>query len=163
MGLESVRFVNVILASILTGNELGTWAAVHPALRTLPAPEQIRAEQAVTRRYGRMMSALMISVIISCFAALRLIPERRSLPARTTLAATGCYTGMLSVTLLGNIPLNKQTLRASREMPPAQWAEILARWNGLHTVRVILNVAGLCLLYAGLMPTSRNTKPGESI
>jgi hypothetical protein len=42
--LKIARFVNLLLAGLLTGNEFGTWAAVHPALGKLPVAERIRAE-----------------------------------------------------------------------------------------------------------------------
>jgi len=32
MALKIARFVNLLLAGLLAGNEFGTWAAVHPAL-----------------------------------------------------------------------------------------------------------------------------------
>jgi hypothetical protein len=50
-----VRFVNLLLAGTLTGNEFGTLAPVHPALEELSPPERIRAEQEVTRRFGTIM------------------------------------------------------------------------------------------------------------
>ena len=53
--LEVARFVNLVLAGLLAGNELGTKVAVHPALERLGTPERIRAEQEVTRRYGAIM------------------------------------------------------------------------------------------------------------
>ena len=55
MILKVTRFVNLILAGLLAGNEFGTWAVVHRALWTMPTPEHIRAEQALTRRFGSIM------------------------------------------------------------------------------------------------------------
>src|SRR5918998_2214065 len=54
MMLEVARFVNLVLAGLLAGNELGTKAAVHPVLERLGTPERIRAEQEVTRRYAAL-------------------------------------------------------------------------------------------------------------
>ena len=55
MVLKVARFVNLILAGLLAGNEFGTWAAVHPALGRLSTRERIRAEQEVTRRFAAIM------------------------------------------------------------------------------------------------------------
>ena len=46
---KAMRFVNLVLAGSLAGNEFGTKVALHPALEELSTPERIRAEQAVTR------------------------------------------------------------------------------------------------------------------
>jgi len=64
--LRAARFGNLLLASLLTGNEVGTWAAVHPALHALPPAAHIAAERAVTRRYGAFMPALMTGTLASC-------------------------------------------------------------------------------------------------
>jgi hypothetical protein len=59
MALKAARFANLFLTGVLTGNEFGSWAVLHPALRELPHQAHVRSEQAVTRRYGKMMPALM--------------------------------------------------------------------------------------------------------
>ncbi len=45
--LKLARFVNLVLAGLLVGNEFGTTVAVHPSLEKLSTPERIRAEQEV--------------------------------------------------------------------------------------------------------------------
>ena len=64
-----LRFVNLVLAGTLTGNEFGTLAAVHPALGALAPAERIRAEQEVTRRFGAIMPFWMGSTVVSCVLA----------------------------------------------------------------------------------------------
>jgi uncharacterized membrane protein len=145
MELKVARCTNLLLASLLTGNEAGTLVALHAALSTLPAPTQIAAEQAVTRRYGSIMPAFMLAVIASCFPVIGVsrVGEQR----RWARAGLSCYLGMLGVTLVGNIPLNRQTLRASPQLPEREWQELRSSWNRLHAVRVLLDVAGLACLY----------------
>ena len=70
MALKVARFLNLMLASVLVGNEFGGWAGVHPALKTLPLSTQVAAEQAVTQRYGRLMPGVMLSAILSCIPVL---------------------------------------------------------------------------------------------
>ena len=36
MALKAARFANLFLVGVLTGNEFGSWAGLHPALRELP-------------------------------------------------------------------------------------------------------------------------------
>ena len=106
MGLRLARFINLLMASALFGNEFGTWAAVHPALGRFSARERIRAEQEVTRRYARIMPFWMSSAIASCLPVLALIPNRRSSAFFSTLVGTACFGVMLTSTLLGNVPIN---------------------------------------------------------
>ncbi len=49
MALKAAQFVNLLLTGVLTGNEFGSWAGLHPALRELPHQAHVRSEQAITR------------------------------------------------------------------------------------------------------------------
>lgn len=159
MGLRIARFINLLLASTLVGNEFGTWAAVHPALATLPGAEHLRAEQAVLRRFTRIMPGLMVGTILSCLPVLALIRDKRSAAFRCTLAGTGCFIGIMNITFARNIPINQRVLAHTDEAPPADWPELRSRWNRWHTIRSALSYVGLGLLYAGVLwPTAPETR-----
>ena len=143
------RFINLILAALLAGNEFGTWVAVHPALGRLSAAERIRAEQEVTRRFAAIMPFWMSSVIASCLAVLALARDRRSPAFLSTLAGTACFVTMLLTTLFGNVPINNRVLELSPETDTEEFSRLRERWDRLHTLRVLLNVVGLSLLYLG--------------
>ncbi len=152
MALMAARFVNLILAGMLTGNEFGGWVAVHPALSNLPTRAHIQAEQAVYRRYGTIMPFFMTSTIVSAIPVLSLTRERRSVASRFTFAGMVCFTAMLLVTLTGNVPINKRLL----ELPPQEeiyeeFLELRKRWDRLHTVRNLLNIAGLSFSCLGAL------------
>src|SRR5919107_6462203 len=110
MALKVAQFVNLLLTGVLTGNEFGSWAALHPALRELPHQAHVRSEQAVTRRYGKMMPALMMGALVSFVPVLSLSSDRRSLSFLFGLAGMLCYATMLAITLTSNIPINRRTL-----------------------------------------------------
>ena len=97
------------------------------------------------------MPFLMTSTVASGIAAGSL-RDAASLERRLTRAATGCYTAMLTITLLGNIPLNKE-LVALPDDPAgrARLAELRDKWDRLHTGRNILNLAGFGLTVAAAL------------
>lgn len=101
---RTVRFVNLLLAALLAGNEFGTWAAVHRALWSMPTPEHIKAEQALTRRFASIMPFWMVSVLVSCLPALALARRGVAPAFRFTLAGTLCFVAMLVSTVRGNVP-----------------------------------------------------------
>jgi uncharacterized membrane protein len=158
MGLRIARLVNLMLAGVLTGNEFGGWAGTHPALHTLPTEAHIRAEQAITRRFGALIPFVMTTTIVSCIPVLSLIRDRRAMPFRLTLGGMLCYLAMLGVTFAGNMPVNRRTLQLSPEAPPADWLALRARWDRWHTLRNALNFVGLGLLTtAALAPDDEPT------
>ena len=147
--LDAACFANLFFAALLVGNEVGTWAVVHPALKTLPFEANVRPEQAIVRRYARFMPALMIPAIASGALVLALGSEGAAFAL--TLAGVACLTAMLAVTLLGNVPINRRILEASPDMPPPTWWWLRRRWDRLHSARVALDVAALSLLIAAVL------------
>jgi len=53
------------------------------------------------------------------------------------------------------IPINRRTLDASPESPPADWTELRARWERFNLLRTVLEVAGLICLYLGALSEAR--------
>src|SRR5918997_6817613 len=129
--VKATRFVNLVLAGLLAGNEIGTKVAVHPALERLGQPGRVRAEREVTRRYAAIMPFWMSSVIVSCLPVLAL--SRGTSAFRPTLAGTACLVGMLASTLAGNMPNNNRVL----EMSPKDG------WGGVRGVARALGQAAL--------------------
>ena len=147
--MKPVQLVNLAGAGILTGNELGTWAVVHPAIRRLAFAQEVAAEREITRRYGYFMPGLMLLTVVSGFRAAATAndaPERRLL-----LAASSSYAVMLAITLAGNVPLNIQTLRFAEAGSEEHWRRLRGRWDRLHRARVVLDSAGFaCAALAAL-------------
>ena len=159
MALKAAQFVNLFITGLLTGNEFGSWAALHPALRELPHQAHVRSEQAVTRRYGKMMPALMMGALVSFVPVLSLVSDRRSLPFLFDLAGMLCYATMLMITLAGNIPINRSTLeldpdKTSRE----EFLELRTRWDRLHRVRNVMNLTGFGLAILGVLTSSQSNR-----
>jgi Domain of unknown function (DUF1772) len=143
--MNALRLANLAAAAVLTGNELGTLAVVHPAVRELPFEAEVHAEQAITRRYGAVMPALMTTTLASGLAA---AAGARGRERALLLAGTGSYAAMLAVTLTGNVPLNARTLAFDPSEGPAAWRAVRGRWERLHLARNALNLAGLGALLA---------------
>lgn len=143
---------NVILAGILTGNEWAGWTVVHPALDRLPPGERLHAEQAIYRRFGKIMPFLMSSTVVSGAMAATRTADRRSRAFALTATGTGCYAAMLAVTLTRNVPINKELLALTDEpRSHGRLAELRRDWDRLHTVRNLLNLAGLALTVVGAL------------
>jgi uncharacterized membrane protein len=144
-----VRFINLVLAGMLAGNEFSTWAVVHPSLGKLGPEERIRAEQEVTRRFAAIMPVWMGSTVASCVVAL--LFSRGTAGFRSTLFGTVCSVGMLTSTRIGNVPINNRLLELDPERDQEEFARLRKRWDRLHTLRVALNVTGLAFLVAGAL------------
>ena len=159
MALKAAQVVNLLLTGVLTGNEFGSWAALHPALHELPHQAHVRSEQAVTRRFGKIMPALMTGALVSFVPVLSLVSDRRSSSFLFGLAGMLCYATMLTITLTGNVPINRRTLELDPDTTPREeFLELRARWDRLHTARHVLNLAGFGLALLGVLAIPRGER-----
>ena len=157
--LKVARFANLFLVGVLTGNEFGSWAGLHPALRELPHQAHVRSEQAVTRRFGKMMPALMMGALVSFVPVLSLVTDRRSSYFLFSFAGMVCYVTMLAITLTGNVPINRRTLELDPDTTPREEVlELRARWDRLHAARNVLNLAGFGLALLGVLAIPRGER-----
>ena len=150
MTFKAVRFANLFLTGVLTGNEFGGFVGFHPALYRLPTDAHASAERAITARFGKIMPPFMTATIVSFIPVLSLTQDRRSF--RYTLAGMLCYLVMLGVTFAGNMPANRRTL----ELNPGtvsrdEFLSLRRRWDGFHAVRNVLNATGLVFAILGTL------------
>lgn len=152
---RGVQLAGLTMTGLLAGNEVSTLIGFHPALRALPLPAQIQAEQALNARLVRIMPFYVTgTVIAACAAAV----DRRGSGSDVELTATAAVATslMLAITLLGNVPLNRATLAYPSDGDPAGWAAIRRRWERLHTARVLLDLTAFAALAtAALRPATR--------
>lgn len=142
--MDVAPVIAVILAGLLTGSELTSWGIVHPVLWKLDHQAQLRAEKLTYRRFATVDPFLMTGTVAACFAAVGAFDGGDS--SRLALAAGGCFALMLTITLLGNMPINLRVLRWDEEGDPGEWRRLRRRWDRLHTVRIVLDVAGFLLI-----------------
>jgi hypothetical protein len=142
--MDGRSFSAVVLAGLLTGSELASWGIVHPTLWKLDYTAQVRAEKLIYKRFGSIDPFLMTATTVACFIAASSLRDRS---ATLALAAGGCYTAMLGITLIGNMPINLRVLRWDEDRgEPAEWRRLRRRWDRLHNVRIPLDIAGFVLV-----------------
>ncbi len=142
MDVRSV--IAVLLAGMLAGSELTSWGVVHPTLWRLDHQAQVRAEKLIYRRFAMVDPFLMTATVVACFVAAGGLDGTSTTLA---LAAGACFAGMLTITLVGNMPLNLRVVRWDEAHgDPAEWRRIRRRWDRLHSIRIVLDTAGFVLM-----------------
>lgn len=144
--MEALQYASLVLAGLLAGSELTSRAIVHPALWRLPYTAQVMAEKATYSRFGSIDPFLMTATVIICFAA---AAAEHGGSATLTFAAAGCFTLMLAMTLVLNMPINLAIFRWDEQNgEPDRWRQLRRRWDRIHTGRVVLDSAGFALVAA---------------
>jgi hypothetical protein len=142
--VDAAVFIALFLAGLLAGSELTSWGIVHPTLWKLEHASQVRAEKLMYRRFATVDPFLMTAAIVAAFVAAGALDGQAS-----TLALAGgvCFTAMLTITLIGNMPINVRVLRWDEQSgDPDEWRRLRRRWDRLHSVRIVLDTAGFVLV-----------------
>ena len=146
---KAVQFAGVTMTGLLAGNELATLVGFHPALRTLPLPAEIEAEQALNGRLVTIMPFYISGTVLAAGAAAL---DRRGGPGFPLAAVAATASAlMLGITLVGNVPLNTRTLAYPSAGDAAGWSAIRRRWERLHTARVLLDLTAFAALSAAAL------------
>jgi hypothetical protein len=142
--MEVAQLVAVVLAGLLTGSELTSWAIVHPTLWKLEHRMQVQAEKLMYRRFASVDPFLMTGTVVACLVAAGTLEGQ---PATLTLAGGLCFAVMLAITLLGNMPINLRVFRWDEQNgDPDEWRRLRRRWDRLHSVRIVLDGTGFVLV-----------------
>jgi len=143
--IGTVQFVALVLTSLSMGVHFGTWLTEAPLRETRSGPLFTEVQQGRDRVAARIMPILGNAAILSvavCVVLVRAIPWAFVL----TLIALVLLIGDMTVTLAGNVPINKQVQSWNIAAPPPEWANLRDRWERFHTIRTVLIVSGFALL-----------------
>jgi hypothetical protein len=159
LSLKVARLVNLVLAGMLTGNEFSRFVAIYPALGRISPLARLEAEKEIYRRLGGIMPYYMGSTIATFLPVLALQRRPGSSAFRFTLAGLGCFVAMGVITRTGNLPINARIEELpAEEASFGEFRELRERWDRLHVVRNVLNVAGLILACLGALSAPRATE-----
>ena len=138
------QFVAVILTSLSMGVHFGTWLTEAPLRETRSGALFTEVQQGRDRVAARIMPVLGNAAILSvavCVVLARAVPVAFAL----SLLALVLIAGDMVVTLVGNVPINKQIRSWKIDAPPPEWAMLRDRWEKLHTIRTLLIVSGFAV------------------
>ncbi len=145
--LTAIRSALLLVGGLLTGAIFDVWLTEHSfqgdgSFYTELKQTQIRALQGPLPLLG---AATLTFGLIHLFLA-----RRNRLAAGLTLAGVLCFAVCFVITARGHFPINAQIMEWSVAAPPDGWAELAARWRGLHDLRTLFAVLGYGLLLLGV-------------
>lgn len=148
--IEIFQFIAIVLTSLSMGVHFGTWLTEAPLRETRSGALFTEVQQGRDRVAAKIMPILGNAAILSvaaCVLLMRAVPGAFAL----SLIALVLIIGDMAVTLIGNVPINKQIQRWNVAAPPPEWAELRDRWEKLHTIRTLLIVSGFALFVAAVI------------
>jgi len=148
--IRIIQFVALLLTALSMGVHFGTWLTERPLRRTESGALFVEVHQGRDRVAARVMPLLGSAAIT--FLALGVFFVR-AVPAAFALSLAGlvlCIADML-VTVIVNVPINREMQRWQPNAAPAEWKRLRDRWERFHSIRTLLVVPGFALFAASVV------------
>ena len=148
MAANAVRFVLLMLVSLLVGTMVGIWAGFDPA--SLSSSAYVEQQQIAIRAFNVLLPAVGAGcILLALLLAYMSTGDPRSRYLLVSAAALLVVAGL--VTRFGNQPINAVVATWSAQAPPANWAQLRDDWWQWHVVRSLAGVCALALLVLAVL------------
>lgn len=140
--ISSMRFISLLLTSLLVGTMFGIWLGFNPA--ALSAAAYVEMQQNSIRSLNVSLPVLGLICIVST-AALAVLTKDDKRSLYLLAAATLCLIAAGLITRFANQPINAIVITWSPQSPAANWMELRDTWWQWHGLRTVAGVAALAL------------------
>lgn len=150
--VTSIRFVSLLLTSLLVGTMFGVWLGFNPA--ALSAAAYVEMQQNAIRALNVSLPALgLVCILLTVALAVLIKGDKRA--RHLLVAAAVCLAAAGLITRFGNQPINAVVITWSPQAPAANWTELRDTWWQLHILRTVAGVAALALALLAAVDTHR--------
>lgn len=153
MTATTIRFVSLLLTSLLVGTMFGVWLGFNPA--ALTATAYVEMQQNAIRALNVPLPVLgLVCVLLTAALAVLTKDDRRG--RYLLVAAVVCLVIAGLITRFGNQPINAVVITWSPQAPAANWMELRDTWWQWHILRTLAGVGALALALLGAVGSQRH-------
>jgi uncharacterized membrane protein len=159
--IKTVQFVTLLLFSLVAGVFWGTWFSLSRSMAEITPATFLEVGRLMIANLGKPMSVLMPAALLSALVLCVLLFRARQ--TRADLFASAALVLMLAallITLLVNVPIDRQIQSWTTTALPPAWHVIRDRWEFYHGLRTLVSLAALACLFASTLSTARDEHPG---
>lgn len=139
------RVTALLSSGLLAGSFLYGGVNVLHAFRAVPLDMRLRFHTELMSANSVVMQTLMA---LTFATGLLLTVRARGTERLLAAAATGTAVAVFLITRLGNVPINQEIKAWVAAGPPADYSEILTRWENFHIARAACAVVAFGLIIA---------------
>ena len=149
---QALQLIIIFCAALATGGLMVNWIGLGRAMSRLSASTYVEFHQATNHTFDPYMPIVVVGALLGGIVLAILFRAVHSISGELAIVGFVCYAAVLTVSLLTNVPINKQVARWSVQSPPDDWALIRARWVQFHIVRTLFSIPALaCYILACLV------------
>lgn len=149
----TVRFISLLLTSLLVGTMFGIWLGFNPA--ALTATAYIEMQQNAIRALNVSLPVLgFVCILLTVVLAVLTKNDKRG--RYLLVAAVICLVTAGLITRFANQPINAVVMTWSPQAPAADWMELRDTWWNWHVLRTAAGVGALAFALLAALRSQRN-------
>ena len=160
--IKGVQFATLLLFSLVTGVFWGTWFSLSRSMAAITPGTFLEVGRLMITNLGGPMSLLMPSALLSALVLCVLLFRGRQ--TRANLFASAALVLMaiaLVITLVVNVPIDRQIQAWTTDALPSDWRAIRDRWEFYHGLRTVVSLGALTCLFASTLSTAWRNVPDQ--
>src|SRR5262245_57416544 len=157
---KTVQFAALMLFSLVTGVFWGTWFSLSRSMAEITPGTFLEVGHLMIANLGGPMSVLMPAALLSALVLCVLLVRRRQ-PAASLFAAAALMLMVVAlvITLVVNVPIDRQIQSWTTAALAPDWQAIRDRWEFYHGLRTLVSVVALVCLFASTLATAWRIAP----
>lgn len=159
MASNVLRFLQLMLLSLLVGTMFGIWVGFDPA--GLSAAAYIEEQQNAIRSLNTLLPVMgAVCILLTVTLAVLTTGDPRS---RYLLVAAAALMFVVAfITRLENQPINAIVATWKSQFPAANWADLRDQWWHWHIIRSVAGLGALALAILSVLATKGAVKGGAA-
>lgn len=155
--MKAVQFVTLLLFSLVTGVFWGTWFGLSRSIAAITPGTFLEVGRSMIANLGGPMSVLMPAAVLSAVVlCVLLFRGRNTRGSYFAGAALALMVIAMIITLIVNVPIDRQIQSWTTATLPADWSAIRDRWEYFHGLRTLVSLVALACLFASTLSTSQS-------
>jgi uncharacterized membrane protein len=160
--IKGIQFVTLLLFAVVTGVFWGTWFSLSRSMPAITPATFLEVGRLMIANLGGPMRVLMPAALLSALLLCVLLFRGRH--TRATLFACAALVLMaiaLVITLVVNVPIDRQIQSWTLTALPPEWKGIRARWEFYHGLRTLVSLAALTSLFVSTLSIAWRDAPAR--
>ena len=148
--MHTLELIVLLMAALATGGLMVNWVGLTRAMAPLSPSAYVEFHQSTNRTFDPYMPIVVVGAIVGG-VVLALTSGIHTASGQFSAFGVACYVAVIAVGVPTCVRMNKQVARWSIKNPPADWAEVRARWIRFHVIRTLFSVPAFGLYAAAMI------------
>jgi uncharacterized membrane protein len=153
--VKTLQFTALLLFSLVTGVLWGTWFSLSRSIGAITPQTFLEVGHMMISNLALPMSILMPAAVLSgIVVCVVLFRRRQTVGWVLAVASVVLLLIAMAITLVVNVPIDREIQSWTTMRLPADWTAIRDRWEFCHGLRTLVSLSAMACLFASTLSTT---------